>query len=61
MFVGHGTWSYMREEYAQKMSENRVMKGEFGAAREEDREGLRKLHNGEVSCFFFTVRQISLR
>jgi hypothetical protein len=50
-FVGYGTWSYMREEMAQ-VSEKRVVKGKFGAAREEVREGLKTFHNDELSCFF---------
>jgi hypothetical protein len=59
--VVFGTWNLVshEENYVQKVSENRVVKGNFGSDREEVREGLRKLHSDEVSCFF-TARQISL-
>ena len=39
MFAGHRTWSCVREQYAQKVSENMVVNGKLGAAREEVRQG----------------------
>jgi hypothetical protein len=44
------------ENYVQKLSEKRAMSGNCGSDREEVREGFRKLHIEEVSCFLLLAK-----
>jgi hypothetical protein len=41
----------MKKDYVE-VSEHRMVKRIFGPEVQEVREGLRKLHNDEVSCFY---------
>jgi hypothetical protein len=50
----------MREEYALKLFENRVLRRIFGPKREEVAGGWRRLHNEEFCNFYLLPNTISV-
>jgi hypothetical protein len=65
VFCGRETWSVtLREEHRLRVFENRVLRGIFGAKRDEVTAEWRKLHSGERHNLYSSpdiIRQITSR